>query len=72
MLNRTKLSTHQYAKSQIKWIKKQLLPAAGEAKSLGGDVHIYVVPGGAPGEPIAREVLDRKCLSVAELTPRIS
>jgi len=58
MLARTKLSTHQYAKSQIKWIKKQLLPAIREARSHGGDVFVYVVPGGTPGEPIAREILD--------------
>ncbi|WVW84064.1 hypothetical protein I302_106092 [Kwoniella bestiolae CBS 10118] len=48
-LERTKLSTHQYAKSQLKWIKKQLLPAVKEAKSLGGDVGVYVVNGGEKG-----------------------
>lgn len=58
MLDRMKVSTHQYAKSQIKWIKKQLLPAVKEARDLGGDVHLYVVPGGPAGEAIARTVLD--------------
>jgi tRNA dimethylallyltransferase len=46
MLERMKLSTHQYARSQIKWIRKQLLPAVKEAKALGGDVDVYVVRGG--------------------------
>lgn len=58
MLDRMKVSTHQYAKSQIKWIRKQLLPAVKEAQALGGDVHLYVVPGGPAGEDIARTVLD--------------
>lgn len=58
MLDRMKVSTHQYAKSQIKWIRKQLLPAVKEAQSLGGDVHLYVVPGGPEGEATARKVLD--------------
>lgn len=57
MLARMKLSTHQYAKSQIKWITKQLLPAVHEARALGGDVHIYVVPGGAAGEAPAQRIL---------------
>lgn len=57
MLGRMKISTHQYAKQQIKWIRKQLLPAVHEARSRGGDVHIYVVPGGAAGEPLAQSVL---------------
>ncbi|WVR06929.1 hypothetical protein IAU60_003965 [Kwoniella sp. DSM 27419] len=48
-LERTKLSTHQYAKSQLKWIRKQLLPAAKEAKALGGEVEVYVVNGGEAG-----------------------
>lgn len=56
MLNRMKLATHQYAKSQIKWIKKQLLPAIREARASGGDVHLYVVPGGADGEVIAKSI----------------
>ncbi|KAL1411405.1 tRNA dimethylallyltransferase, mitochondrial [Vanrija albida] len=59
MVDRTKLSTHQYAKSQIKWIRKQLLPAVREARTLGGDVHLFVVPGGEAGEPVARDVLSR-------------
>lgn len=55
MLDRMKLSTHQYAKSQVKWIRKQLLPAVREAKSLGGEVEVYVVQGGEAGhEPAAR------------------
>ncbi|GMK55265.1 hypothetical protein CspeluHIS016_0203210 [Cutaneotrichosporon spelunceum] len=57
MLVQMKLSTRRYAKSQIKWITKQLLPAVHEARSHGGDVHVYVVPGGAAGETLAQEVL---------------
>ena len=64
MLDQTKRRTHQYAKSQIKWIRKQLLPAVREARSHGGEVEVYVVPGGAPGEAPAREVLDGACISV--------
>ncbi|KLT45449.1 hypothetical protein CC85DRAFT_282529 [Cutaneotrichosporon oleaginosum] len=59
MLDLMKISTHRYAKSQIKWIKKQLLPAVHEARSRGGDVHIYVVPGGAQGEPLAQDIMAR-------------
>ncbi|ODN94193.1 hypothetical protein L198_05044 [Cryptococcus wingfieldii CBS 7118] len=59
MLERTKISTHQYAKSQISWIKKQLLPAVREARSLGGQVEVYVVPGGEKGEKPAVDVLSR-------------
>lgn len=57
MLERMKLSTHQYAKSQIGWIKKQLLPAVREARDLGGEVWVYVVPGGAAGEGDAERAL---------------
>lgn len=73
MLDRMKVSTHQYAKSQIKWIKKQLLPAVKEAQSLGGDVHLYVVPGGPVGEAIAQTVLDGAWERVeATLTSQLS
>ena len=58
MLERMKVSTRQYAKSQIKWIQKQLLPAIREARSLGGEVGVYVVPGGPAGQGRAGEVLD--------------
>lgn len=57
MVDRTKVSTQQYAKSQLKWIKKQLLPAVREALSLGGEVEVYVVPGGEAGIPLATEIL---------------
>jgi tRNA A37 N6-isopentenylltransferase MiaA len=57
MLARMKLSTHQYAKSQLKWIRKQLLPAVREAMGLGGDVAVYVVHGGERGETVAKGVL---------------
>ena len=57
MLDRMKISTRQYAKSQIKWIRKQLLPATREARSLGGEVGVYVVPGGKAGQEVARGVM---------------
>lgn len=69
MVDRTKLSTHQYAKSQIKWIRKQLLPAVREARAVGGDVQIFVVQGGVAGEPVARDVLARE--SDTSQTPRL-
>jgi tRNA dimethylallyltransferase len=62
MLARMKLSTHQYARSQLKWIRKQLLPAVREARALGGEVAVYVVHGGEKGEGVARNVLDRRLL----------
>lgn len=58
MLAQTKARTHQYAKSQIKWIRKQLLPAVREARSLGGEVEVYAVPGGVEGEGPARQILN--------------
>jgi len=62
MLDRMKLSTHQYARSQIKWIRKQLLPAVKEARSLGGDVEVYVVRGGEEGYAPSVELLHRESL----------
>lgn len=59
MVDRTKVSTQQYAKSQLKWIKKQFLPAVREARSLGGEVEVYVVPGGETGVPLATEILHK-------------
>jgi tRNA dimethylallyltransferase len=60
MLERMKLSTHQYARSQIKWIKKQLLPAVKEARRLGGDVQVYVVRGGEEGYASSTDLLHRE------------
>ena len=60
MLERMKLSTYQYARSQIKWIKKQLLPAVKEARSLGGDIQVYVVHGGEEGYAPSIQLLHRK------------
>jgi tRNA A37 N6-isopentenylltransferase MiaA len=45
-VERMKLSTRQYAKKQLKWIKKQLLPAVKKAKSQGGEVYVYVLKAG--------------------------
>ena len=57
MLDQTKLRTRQYAKSQVKWIRKQLLPAASEAQKLGGQVEIFVVSGGSAGHTVAQRIL---------------
>ena len=57
MLDNTKLRTHQYAKSQLKWIQKQFLPAVREAKALGGDVEVFIVSGDKNGEDCAKGVL---------------
>jgi tRNA dimethylallyltransferase len=57
MLSQTKAKTYQYARSQLKWIRKQLLPAIREARALGGDVEIYAVPGGEAGEEPSRDIL---------------
>jgi tRNA dimethylallyltransferase len=62
MLERMKLSTYQYARSQIKWIKKQLLPAVKEARSLGGDVQVYVVKGGEEGYAPSIRLLQRESI----------
>jgi tRNA dimethylallyltransferase len=71
MLERMKLSTYQYARSQIKWIRKQLLPAVKEARSLGGDVQVYVVRGGEDGYASSIQLLQRKWNLRNELTNRI-
>lgn len=34
------------------------MPAVREARSLGGEVVVYVVQGGPAGEQVAREILD--------------
>lgn len=40
-LERMKLSTRQYAKKQVKWVKQNLVPAA--SASLDGDVFVYLL-----------------------------
>lgn len=56
-LERTKISTHQYAKSQLQWIRKQLLPVISDVRKQGAEAFVYVVPGGPDGEVVAREIL---------------
>lgn len=67
MLERMKLSTHQYAKAQIKWITKQLLPAVREALTSEDEVHVYAVPGGEANEEFTRQILIGKCISIETL-----
>ena len=62
MLRQTKAKTFQYAKSQLRWIRKQLLPVLMEAKRSGGDVHVYVVPGGSAAEKSAIPLLQSERL----------
>lgn len=69
MLDRTKLSTHQYAKSQLKWIRKQLVPAVAEARHLGGDVQVYVVRGGTVNESVVNSVLQSKQARLTDSDP---
>jgi tRNA dimethylallyltransferase len=59
-LERMKLSTRQYAKKQIKWIKKQLLPAVLKARSMGGEIDVYVLPAGFSEEGIELLQSERK------------
>jgi hypothetical protein len=61
MLSLTKVRTQQYAKSQLKWIRKQLLPVIKEARALGGEVEVYAVPGGPSGEQPASDILQGGC-----------
>lgn len=55
-LDRMKLSTRQYAKKQLKWIRTQLLPAVKRARTLGGQVDVHVVNAGESEEAI--KILD--------------
>lgn len=61
-LERMKIATRQYAKSQLKWIKKQLLPAVKEArgKEQGQEVWVYVLPGGEKDGGIGPDLLRRE------------
>jgi len=56
MLEQTKNRTRQYARSQLRWIKHNLLPAAREAQALGGEVEIFVIPSGLEGIPEAKKI----------------
>lgn len=71
MVALTKLRTHQYARQQLKWIKKQLLPAVREARSLGGQVEVFAVPGGKDGEAPAIEALHGECIKPHLYRPQL-
>jgi hypothetical protein len=71
-LERMKLSTRQYAKKQIKWIKKQLLPAIIKARSMGGEVYIYVLPAGRSERGIELLQSERKIALVVDGSGRLS
>ncbi|ORX35790.1 IPP transferase-domain-containing protein [Kockovaella imperatae] len=57
MLSQTKSKTFQYAKSQLKWIRKQLLPVVQESQAKGSEVFLYIVPGGPAGQEMATPIL---------------
>lgn len=67
-----KLSTRQYAKKQIKWIKKQLLPAIIKARSMGGEVYIYVLPAGRSERGIELLQSEREITLVVDNSGRLS
>lgn len=58
MVDLTKARTLSYARHQLRWIRKQLLPAVREARYLGGEVDVFAVPGGRAGERPAIDVLN--------------
>ncbi|GHJ90172.1 hypothetical protein NliqN6_6574 [Naganishia liquefaciens] len=65
-LERMKISTRQYAKRQLKWIQKQLLPVIRQAlnqERTGGQeeqsVWVYVVRGGDADVALGEEILQR-------------
>lgn len=56
-LSMTKERTSRYARRQMKWIQRQLLPVIREAKVLGGDVELYVLRGGGTDDALAADIL---------------
>ncbi len=54
-----KLSTRQYAKSQLRWIRKQFLPAVKRGREISGEesVRVYVVRGGEMDRGLGEEIL---------------
>lgn len=80
-LERMKISTRQYAKRQLKWIQKQLLPVIKQALDQGRadgqeeqSVWVYVVRGGDEDVALGDEILQRQtlvflCRVVADCLP---
>lgn len=76
-----KISTRQYAKRQLKWIQKQLLPVIKQALDQGRadgqeeqSVWVYVVRGGDEDVALGDEILQRQtlvflCRVVADCLP---
>jgi hypothetical protein len=66
-----KISTRQYAKRQLKWVQKQMLPVVKQARERGDEVWVYVVRGGDADAQLGEEILHREsldvCLSVLTL-----
>lgn len=55
-----KISTRQYAKRQLKWVQKQMLPVVKQARERGDEVWVYVVRGGDADAPLGEEILHRE------------
>jgi tRNA dimethylallyltransferase len=66
-----KIRTRQYAKSQLKWIQKQLLPVIKRALQEQGQeqsVWVYVVRGGDEDVALGEEILRREfCVASSEV-----
>lgn len=66
-----KIRTRQYAKSQLKWIQKQLLPVIKQALQEQGQeqsVWVYVVRGGDEDVALGEEILRREfCVTSSEV-----
>lgn len=63
-LERMKISTRQYAKRQLKWVQKQMLPVVKQALERGEDVSVYVVRGGDEDAQLGAEILHRTSVNV--------
>ena len=72
MLEQTKQRTYSYAKYQLKWIRKQFLPAIAAARSLDGDVEIFVIRGGDQDTEIAIRILHGKVYVILTICPDFS
>ena len=57
MVDVMKTRTRRYARYQLKWIRKQILPVIREARNCGDEVEIFVVPGGHTGHSVAEPLL---------------
>lgn len=64
-----KIGTRQYAKRQLKWVQKQLLPVIKQTLEQRRadeepDVWVYVVRGGDEDTALGQDILHRMCARV--------